>query len=47
MEGILEERNVYPKIRPIALAMPLVFMTTRDVNRIRAAGFEVRKQLLG
>lgn len=35
------------KIRPIALAMLLVFLTTRDVNRIRALGLEVRKQLLG
>lgn len=47
MEGRLEERNVCPKIRLVPLAMPLVFMTTRNVNRIRAPGFEVRKQLLG
>lgn len=47
MEGSLGERNVRLKIRPIALAMPLVFLTTRDVNRIRAVGLEVRKQLLG
>lgn len=42
MEGSLGERNVHLKIRPIALAMPLVFLTTRDVSTIGALGLEVR-----
>lgn len=46
MEGSLGERNVHLKIRPIALAMPLVFLTTRDVNRIRVLGLEVRSNYL-
>lgn len=41
------ERNVHLTIKPIALAMLLVFLTTREVNRIRVPGLEVRKQLLG
>lgn len=38
MEGSLVERNVHLQIRPTALAMLLVFSTTRDVSRIRIPG---------
>lgn len=47
MEGNLAERNVHLQIRPTALAMLLVFSTTRDVSGIRIPGLRVRKQLLG
>jgi hypothetical protein len=38
MEGNLAERNVHLQIRPTALAMLLVFLTTRDVSGIRIPG---------